>query len=164
MCSSAATLKGRGRASVCCTPCPLPTRPASRPHPAPQAALLNAVVIGGANVGGTLVSILLADRVGRRALLLQAGVQMAGALTGVAALVGSSLGGHPASALPKGTVWATLALVCVFVLGAHRGGGGGWGRTRGGRRQGSLQTWGGGSGAAGACRVTCRDSAPALLP
>ncbi|KAL4441204.1 hypothetical protein ABPG77_011441 [Micractinium sp. CCAP 211/92] len=82
-----------------------------------DAALLNAVVIGGANVGGTLVSILLADRVGRRALLLQAGVQMAGALTGVAALVGSSLGGHPASALPKGTVWATLALVCVFVLG-----------------------------------------------
>lgn len=74
------------------------------------------------------MSILLADRVGRRALLLQAGLQMAGALAGVAALVGVSLGQHPASALPKGTVGATLALVCVFVLGGCGGGDkdGGW--------------------------------------
>lgn len=104
--------------TVTCARCPCSTNGF-------QAALLNAVLIGGANVGGTLVSIVLADCVGRRALLLQAGVQMAGALAGVAALLGTTLGQHPASALPKGTVWATLALICVFVLGAggaERGG------------------------------------------
>lgn len=40
------------------------------------------------------------------------------ALVAVAALLGSQLGGSSAAVLPSGTVWATLALICVFVLGA----------------------------------------------
>ena len=40
------------------------------------------------------------------------------ALVAVAALLGSQLAGSSAAVLPSGTVWATLALICVFVLGA----------------------------------------------
>lgn len=48
----------------------------ARLHPCLQATLLNACIIGGCNVAGTLVSILLADLSGRRGLLLQGGVQV----------------------------------------------------------------------------------------
>jgi len=41
-----------------------------------QATLLNACIIGGCNVAGTVVSLVLADRAGRRGLLLQGGVQV----------------------------------------------------------------------------------------
>ncbi|PRW20825.1 sugar transport 9 [Chlorella sorokiniana] len=81
-----------------------------------DATLLNACIIGGCNVAGTVVSLVLADRAGRRGLLLQGGVQMVAALVAVAALLGSQLGGSAATVLPPATVWATLALICVFVL------------------------------------------------
>lgn len=52
-------------------------RPApARPKPQLQATLLNACIIGGCNVAGTVVSLVLADRAGRRGLLLQGGVQV----------------------------------------------------------------------------------------
>jgi hypothetical protein len=41
-----------------------------------SSALLNAVVIGATNVVATFVGLLLVDRLGRRPLLLQGGVQM----------------------------------------------------------------------------------------
>lgn len=74
--------------AFCPAPCPalaLPHirshRPAHRPAPARlnpqlQATLLNACIIGGCNVAGTVVSLVLADRAGRRGLLLQGGVQV----------------------------------------------------------------------------------------
>ena len=43
---------------------------------------------------------------------------MIAALVAVAALLGSQLAGSSAAVLPSGTVWATLALICVFVLGS----------------------------------------------
>lgn len=40
------------------------------------------------------------------------------ALVAVSALLGSQLAGSSAAVLPPATLWATLALICVFVLGA----------------------------------------------
>lgn len=69
-------------------PPPLPALPAlscchGRPLRAPlQATLLNACIIGGCNVLGTVVSLVLVDRVGRRSLLMQGGVQVSGQVAG----------------------------------------------------------------------------------
>jgi len=45
-------------------------------------------------------------------------LQMTVALVAVAALLGSQLAGSSAAVLPSATVWVTLALICIFVLGA----------------------------------------------
>jgi len=91
----------------------------------PRGALGAAVAVGAALFLGTFVSIFTADRLGRRVLLLQGGVQMLVCEVALAALLaafsgpkagrGATLPGAPP--LPPGAAAAALALMCLFVLG-----------------------------------------------
>ncbi|PKA49860.1 Sugar transport protein 13 [Apostasia shenzhenica] len=79
-----------------------------------DASLYSAVITGAVNVLSTTVSIYSVDRVGRRALLLEAGVQMFLAQVVIAVVLGIKVTDHSDN---LGTGWAVLVvlMVCVFV-------------------------------------------------
>ena len=85
----------------------------------PRGALGAAVAVGGALWLGTFVSVWVADRAGRRPLLLQGGLQMLVCEVALAAVLGVYMksGGGGAAVLPPGAAAAALALMCLFVLG-----------------------------------------------
>lgn len=78
-----------------------------------HASLYSSMIIAGVNLVGTIVSMVLVDRVGRRALLLEASVQMFVALS----LTGITLKGTGGcqSLAASQTILVPL-LVCVFVI------------------------------------------------
>jgi hypothetical protein len=87
-----------------------------------RGALGAAVAVGGALWLGTFVSIFTADRLGRRPLLIQGGVQMLVCEVGLAAVLARFMGregagGPGGPALPPSAAAASLALMCFFVLG-----------------------------------------------
>ena len=87
-----------------------------------RGALGAAVAVGGALWLGTFVSIFTADRLGRRPLLIQGGVQMLVCEVGLAAVLARFMGregagGPGGPALPPRAAAASLALMCFFVLG-----------------------------------------------
>lgn len=79
-----------------------------------DAALYSAVITGAVNVVSTVVSIYSVDRVGRRALLLEAGVQMFLAQVVIAVVLGVKV---TDSQNDLGRGWAVLVvvMVCTFV-------------------------------------------------
>ncbi|KAJ3687437.1 hypothetical protein LUZ61_016601 [Rhynchospora tenuis] len=80
-----------------------------------NASLMSAVITGVVNVVSTIVSILVVDKWGRKALLLEACVQML--ITQLA--IGGTLMVHLGStgSLTKVTAIAVVILVCVYVMG-----------------------------------------------
>ncbi|MQM22426.1 hypothetical protein Taro_055479, partial [Colocasia esculenta] len=79
-----------------------------------DASLYSAVITGAVNVLSTVVSIYSVDKVGRRALLLEAGVQMFVAQVVIAAVLGVKV---TDSGNDLGRGWAVLVvvMVCTFV-------------------------------------------------
>lgn len=82
-----------------------------------NSALLNAVVVGTVNVSSTFVGIFWADRVGRRKLLLEGGVQMMAAMVATAACLGAGFGSSGEGTLPAGVAAASLVFFGIFMAG-----------------------------------------------
>ncbi|GAB4817109.1 hypothetical protein N2152v2_004155 [Parachlorella kessleri] len=80
-----------------------------------SASLLKAIVVGGVNVLATFVTVWAVDRMGRKPLLVQGGIQMMLALTGVAACLGVGL--HEYSTISKPAAILTLVFICIYVAG-----------------------------------------------
>ena len=79
-----------------------------------NAALLNTVVIGAVNVGSTVVAILAVDRLGRRMLFFEGGVQMMASEIIVGVLVKVMTYDQPSN---EAIAIAVLAFICVYVAG-----------------------------------------------
>ncbi|KAL5980965.1 hypothetical protein ACLOJK_028885 [Asimina triloba] len=79
-----------------------------------DASLYSAVITGAVNVLSTVVSIVAVDRLGRRFLLLEAGVQMFFSQVVVAVLLGLKVKDHSDS-LSHGYAILWVVLICTFV-------------------------------------------------
>uniref|UniRef100_A0A1J3DPS3 Sugar transport protein 13 n=1 Tax=Noccaea caerulescens TaxID=107243 RepID=A0A1J3DPS3_NOCCA len=79
-----------------------------------DAALYSAVVTGAVNVLSTVVSIYSVDKVGRRALLLEAGVQMFFSQVVIAVILGIKVKDHSES-LSKGIAILVVVMICTYV-------------------------------------------------
>nr|CAD1837647.1 unnamed protein product [Ananas comosus var. bracteatus] len=79
-----------------------------------DAALYSAVITGAVNVLSTLVSIYSVDRIGRRMLLLEAGVQMFLSQVVIAVLLGIKVTDH-SDDLSRGYAVLVVVMVCTFV-------------------------------------------------
>ncbi|KAK7308071.1 hypothetical protein VNO77_41665 [Canavalia gladiata] len=79
-----------------------------------DASLYSAVITGAVNVLCTIVSIYSVDKVGRRVLLLEAGVQMFLSQVVIAIILGIKLKDHSGE-LSKGFAVLVVVLVCAFV-------------------------------------------------
>lgn len=80
-----------------------------------DASLYSAVITGAVNVISTVVSIYSVDKVGRRFLLLEAGVQMFISQTVIAVILGLKLKDSTSSSLPNGLAIMVVIMVCTFV-------------------------------------------------
>ncbi|KAK1287664.1 Sugar transport protein 8 [Acorus calamus] len=78
-----------------------------------DASLLSSVIMGTVNVVSTIASVLLVNRAGRRALLLEACAQMFVSQVVIGALLAAKLG--ETAALDRGVAWSVVVLVCVYV-------------------------------------------------
>jgi sugar porter (SP) family MFS transporter len=78
-----------------------------------KASLLASVIVGAVNVLSTLVAVFGVDRLGRRVLLLEAGVQMFIAEILVAILLGHYFANS--DDLPNSVAIGVIVLICVFV-------------------------------------------------
>ncbi|XP_030489574.2 sugar transport protein 13-like [Cannabis sativa] len=81
-----------------------------------DASLYSAVITGAVNVISTVVSIYSVDKVGRRALLLEAGVQMFLSQSVIAVILGIKLQDH-SDDMSKGLAIVVVVMVCTFVSG-----------------------------------------------
>ncbi|KAK7837002.1 sugar transport protein 13 [Quercus suber] len=79
-----------------------------------DASLYSAVITGAVNVLSTIVSIYSVDKVGRRMLLLEAGVQMFLSQVVIAIILGIKVKDHSED-LGKGYAILVVVLVCTFV-------------------------------------------------
>merc|ERR1712071_3742 len=79
-----------------------------------DASLYSAVITGAVNVLSTIVSIYSVDKVGRRALLLEAGVQMFLSQAVIAVILGIKVKDNSES-LSKGLAIIVVIMVCTFV-------------------------------------------------
>ncbi|XP_054820263.1 sugar transport protein 13-like isoform X2 [Prosopis cineraria] len=79
-----------------------------------DASLYSAVITGAVNVLSTLISIYAVDKVGRRMLLLEAGVQMFLSQLIIAVILGINARDHPTE-LSKGLAVFVVVMVCTFV-------------------------------------------------
>ncbi|KAK8556062.1 hypothetical protein V6N13_070132 [Hibiscus sabdariffa] len=79
-----------------------------------DAALYSAVITGAVNVLSTVVSIYSVDKVGRRVLLLEAGVQMFFSQVIIAIILGVKVKDHSED-LHKGFAIFVVVMVCTFV-------------------------------------------------
>ncbi|XP_018479569.2 sugar transport protein 13-like [Raphanus sativus] len=79
-----------------------------------DAALYSAVVTGAVNVLSTLVSIYSVDKVGRRVLLLEAGVQMFFSQVVIAIILGIKFTDHSQN-LSKGFAILVVVMICTYV-------------------------------------------------
>ncbi|XP_074307100.1 sugar transport protein 10-like [Silene latifolia] len=80
-----------------------------------DAALMSSVITGGVNVLATLVSIFSVDKVGRRALFLQGGVQMFICQILTAIFIGKTYGTTGHGAFSKGNADLVVFLICAYV-------------------------------------------------
>ncbi|KAI4296606.1 hypothetical protein L6164_036552 [Bauhinia variegata] len=83
-----------------------------------DASLMSAVITGFVNVIATIVSIYGVDRWGRRALLLEGGIQIMLCQIAVAASIGAKFGlsGEPGE-LPKWYAIVVVIFICIYVSG-----------------------------------------------
>ncbi|RVW55527.1 Sugar transport protein 13 [Vitis vinifera] len=81
-----------------------------------DASLYSAVITGAVNVLSTLVSVYSVDKVGRRLLLLEAGVQMFFSQVVIAIILGIKVKDH-SNNLHTGYAVLVVVLVCTFVAG-----------------------------------------------
>lgn len=84
---------------------------------ADDASLLSAVITGSVNVVATVVSIGTVDRLGRRALFLEGGVQMIVCQIAIAVMIGLKFGVSGVGSLTKGDANLLLFLICTYVAG-----------------------------------------------
>ncbi|CAH9093574.1 unnamed protein product [Cuscuta epithymum] len=79
-------------------------------------SLMSAVVTGGVNVVATLVSIYYVDKLGRRFLFLEGGIQMFICQVVIAIFIGVKLGvnGYPGE-LPKWYAVVVVLFICIYV-------------------------------------------------
>ncbi|KAK1368503.1 Monosaccharid transporter [Heracleum sosnowskyi] len=83
-----------------------------------DASLMSAVITGGVNVIATFVSIFSVDKVGRRFLFLQGGIQMFLCQIAVAISIGIKFGtSGDADHLPKWYAIVVVLLICTYVAG-----------------------------------------------
>lgn len=80
-----------------------------------EAALLNTVIIGAVNVGATLVALWLVDRLGRKKLFYQGGIQMIVAEVTIGILLATQF--SAAGTLPPNVAIAIIVLICAFIAG-----------------------------------------------
>ncbi|KAL6185807.1 hypothetical protein ACLB2K_041930 [Fragaria x ananassa] len=81
-----------------------------------DASLYSSVITGAVNVLSTVVSLYSVDKVGRRLLLLQAGVQMFISQMVVAVVLGIKVKDHSESLTP-GLALLVVVMICTFVAG-----------------------------------------------
>ncbi|XP_015066705.1 sugar carrier protein C [Solanum pennellii] len=83
-----------------------------------DASLMSAVITGGINVVATMVSIYYVDKLGRRFLFLEGGIQMLFSQIAVAILIAIKFGvnGTPGE-LPKWYAIVVVIFICVYVAG-----------------------------------------------
>ncbi|KAG6420672.1 hypothetical protein SASPL_117209 [Salvia splendens] len=83
-----------------------------------DAALMSAVITGGVNVIATIVSIYYVDKLGRRFLFIQGGIQMLICQVCVAIFIGIKFGvdGQPGN-LPKWYAIVVVLFICIYVAG-----------------------------------------------
>jgi sugar porter (SP) family MFS transporter len=79
-----------------------------------DAALLSTVITGAVNVGSTVVAIILVDRLGRRFLFIQGGIQMILCEVAVGILLKYDFEIDPTTMLFSAP---TVALICLYVAG-----------------------------------------------
>ncbi|KAK4347079.1 hypothetical protein RND71_033418 [Anisodus tanguticus] len=83
-----------------------------------DASLMSAVITGGVNVVATIVSIYYVDKLGRRFLFLEGGIQMLFCQIAVAILIAIKFGvnGTPGE-LPKWYAILVVIFICIYVAG-----------------------------------------------
>jgi sugar porter (SP) family MFS transporter len=88
-----------------------------------EAALLNTVIIGAVNVLSTLVALYLVDRLGRKALFYEGGLQMIAAEVTIGVLLATQFtstvlaDGSVGGTMPPSAAIAIIVLICVFIAG-----------------------------------------------
>lgn len=80
-----------------------------------NASLLSAVITGTVNAVATLVSIFTVDRVGRRFLFMEGGVQMFVSQVVIAIVLGIKFGSNGEGSLSKGYATFVVVLICIYV-------------------------------------------------
>ncbi|GAA0159997.1 secondary carrier transporter [Lithospermum erythrorhizon] len=80
-----------------------------------SASLLSAVVTGAIGIVTTFISMLIVDKVGRRALLIGGGIQMSVSQTLVGCIIAAKLGDQ--GKLSNGYAFVILSLICIYVAG-----------------------------------------------
>ncbi|XP_074581860.1 sugar transport protein MST6-like [Curcuma longa] len=80
-----------------------------------EASLMSAVITGLVNVLSTIVSIVTVDRVGRRVLFLEGGLQMIAAQVIVGTLIGLKFGVSGQGFIPKTYAVFVVIFICIFV-------------------------------------------------
>ncbi|KAK4361038.1 hypothetical protein RND71_019990 [Anisodus tanguticus] len=83
-----------------------------------DASLMSAVITGGVNVVATIVSVYYVDKLGRRFLFLEGGIQMLFCQIAVAILIAIKFGvnGTPGE-LPKWYAMLVVIFICIYVAG-----------------------------------------------
>ncbi|KAL3700991.1 hypothetical protein R1sor_019013 [Riccia sorocarpa] len=80
-----------------------------------SASLYSAVITGTVNVLSTMVAVAIVDKVGRRKLLLESGVQMLVAMVTISFILGFQL--KDTGTLPSASAIVVVIAICVFVSG-----------------------------------------------
>nr|XP_045090297.1 sugar transport protein MST3-like [Aegilops tauschii subsp. strangulata] len=82
-----------------------------------DASLVSSVMTGGVLVLGSLVTMLIVDRLGRRKLFLQGGAQMLVSQLAVGTLIAARFGTSGVGEMPKGYAAAVVLFICLYVAG-----------------------------------------------
>ncbi|KAK8583736.1 hypothetical protein V6N13_109132 [Hibiscus sabdariffa] len=80
-----------------------------------SAALMSAVVTGVVGTSATFVSMLVVDKLGRKALFMIGGIQMLVTQITIGVIMSALLGDH--GGVSKGYAYLVLGLICVYVAG-----------------------------------------------
>ncbi|KAJ1695169.1 hypothetical protein LUZ63_011867 [Rhynchospora breviuscula] len=79
-----------------------------------DASLMSSAIVGGINVGSTIVSVIAVDKIGRKPLLLEACIQMFITQTAIGYILMEHL--KSTGDLPKGNAGWVVVLVCLYVM------------------------------------------------
>ncbi|KAG0497523.1 hypothetical protein HPP92_002214 [Vanilla planifolia] len=82
-----------------------------------DASLMSSVITGAINVLATFVSIASVDRLGRRFLLLQGGIQMFISQIAVGTMIMVEIGENGTGSFPRGRAMLLVLFICIYVSG-----------------------------------------------